>query len=428
VGGVKILVVGNLYPPDTVGGYELGCRQVVDALRARGHDVRVLTSAPRTPVPTPPHVHRRLKLADLWDYYTEARSRPISLRMKELEAFQISAFNVHALLGALEEFEPDVVYAWMLVGLGGLGLMGCLEHLRVPWVWHLMDEVPSKLCTVDYAVNPALASEFSRRIRGRFLACSRQLVDAIERKGVALGDEVALLPNWVTGPRPAPRAAYYREGTLRIAAAAAVIDRNYDKGIDLLICAAGALLKTGRTNFSIDIFGKVVDAGFGDLIRTLNLSDHVTLKGPREQSEFLDALGDYDVFAFPGRTDEPFGFAPLEALSRGCVPVVSWRCGVAEWLVHGVHCLKATRQPGAFADAIRQVLDGTVNLAGLGPRGETAVWRDFHLETLVPRIENELCLAASSPRVGAGTPEEAYRLAVLAEKVSGLLVQETFGT
>ena len=49
-GGVKILVLSNLYPPDVIGGYELGCRQAVDALRALGHDVRVLTTAPRVPV------------------------------------------------------------------------------------------------------------------------------------------------------------------------------------------------------------------------------------------------------------------------------------------------------------------------------------------------------------------------------------------
>ena len=41
---MKILVVSNLYPPQHVGGYELGCRDVVEKLRARGHVVRVLTS------------------------------------------------------------------------------------------------------------------------------------------------------------------------------------------------------------------------------------------------------------------------------------------------------------------------------------------------------------------------------------------------
>ena len=61
---MRILVLSNLYPPDFIGGYELGCRRVVDALLARGHEVRVLTTAPRTPVPPVPHVHRTLHLTD----------------------------------------------------------------------------------------------------------------------------------------------------------------------------------------------------------------------------------------------------------------------------------------------------------------------------------------------------------------------------
>ena len=42
---MKILVLSNLYPPDFIGGYEIACAQVVDALRGRGLDVRVLANA-----------------------------------------------------------------------------------------------------------------------------------------------------------------------------------------------------------------------------------------------------------------------------------------------------------------------------------------------------------------------------------------------
>lgn len=59
---MKILALTNLYPPDFLGGYELVCCQVVDALGAAGHEVRVLTSAPRQPVPPVPHVDRVFKL------------------------------------------------------------------------------------------------------------------------------------------------------------------------------------------------------------------------------------------------------------------------------------------------------------------------------------------------------------------------------
>jgi glycogen synthase len=41
---MRVLVLSNFYPPHFIGGYELGCRDVVEGLKARGHDVRVLTS------------------------------------------------------------------------------------------------------------------------------------------------------------------------------------------------------------------------------------------------------------------------------------------------------------------------------------------------------------------------------------------------
>jgi glycogen synthase len=419
---VKVLILTNLYPPDVVGGYELGCRQVVDALRARGHDVRVLTSAPRTPVESPPHVLRALKLTDLWDFYSESRRAPLALRLKEIEAFQINAFNAHALMQTLDDFAPDVVYAWMLVGLGGLGLLACLHHLRVPWVWHLMDEVPAKLCTLFYQVQPQLTHEVSRQLQGFYLACSRRLVADIEQAGFSLKERVDVVPNWVTGPLPPPRTRFYDGGRLRVVAAAALIDRKYDKGIDLLIQAASLLRGAGQCDFEIDIYGRVTDGHYGELIRSLQLSDHVSLKGPLEQVELLSRYDHYDMFAFPGRTSEPFGFAPLEAMARGCVPVINHRCGVGEWLVHGVHALKAARDAGSFAAAIAGVLNGQVALAPLARRGQAAVGRDFHLDAVLPRIERALQRAAGSPREGAGAPADAYRLAVLAEKLAEILM------
>ncbi|HHW4677972.1 MAG TPA: glycosyltransferase family 4 protein [Xylella sp.] len=41
---MKILIISNLYPPFYIGGYELGCKNIVDGLVAKGHDVVVLTS------------------------------------------------------------------------------------------------------------------------------------------------------------------------------------------------------------------------------------------------------------------------------------------------------------------------------------------------------------------------------------------------
>ena len=199
---MKVLVLSNLYPPDVIGGYELGCKQVVDALRARGHDVRVLTTAPRTPVPGEPHVARQLQLSEVWNDYMYRHSSPVTSRLLQAESTLVSAFNVHALARVLEEFRPDVAYIWMIVGVGGLGLMATLQHLKVPWLWHLMDDVPVAICRPNGRVIAPLLREVDRQLDGRYLACSRQLVDEVEAAGVRLRPGVEVVPNWVVGGAP----------------------------------------------------------------------------------------------------------------------------------------------------------------------------------------------------------------------------------
>ena len=136
-------------------------------------------------------------------------------------------------------------------------------------------------------------------------------------------------------------------------------------------------------------------------------------------------LAQYDVFAFPTWEREPFGVAPLEAAFQGCVPLVSRSCGIAEWLVDGVHCLKVERTAEAFARALGDILDGKVALAPLARRARAVIGRDFHLDAIVPKIERALEQAARLPRHDARGPAEAYRLAILAERSARVLAYET---
>jgi glycogen synthase len=421
---VKILVLTNLYPPDAIGGYERGCSQVVNALQARGHEVRVLAGAPRRPVASEPHVHRSFKLTEIWDHYYLINCFASTRLLDEAESSRFHAYNVHSLIAELEDFQPDVVYAWMLVGVGGLGLMACLNYLRVPWVWHLMDDVPIILCKIRGLVAPGLAREFERLFRGTFLACSQQLVQEIEAGGITLAGDIEIMPNWVQGPRPQPRSQYFCNGHLRIVTAAGLIERQVDKGIDLLIEAAARLRDQGHHGFSVDIYGHVNDAYYFSLLHKHRVTDCVAFRGSRSQAELMSLYADYDLFAFPTRTREPFGFAPLEAAASGCVPVMTQVCGIAEWFVHGAHCLKAPRTVEAFAAAIGKVLDRSIDLEPIGRRVNAAVCRDFHIDAIVPRIEDALERASRQPRTGCGTPDEAYRMAVLAERLDRILVQD----
>jgi len=416
-------VLSNLYPPDVIGGYELGCKQAVEALRSRGHEVLVLTSAPRTPAPTEPGVVRRLRLSEVWNNYMFAHSRPVTARLLQAESTLVNAFNVHALGEVVAEFRPEVAYPWMLVGVGGLGLMAGLQHLGIPWLWHLMDDVPLALCRIGGRTVAPLLVEVARQLDGRFLACSTRLVEEIEAGGVSLKGRVAVVPNWVVGHRPEPRSRFYQPGqTLRIMAAGQIAQH---KGSDHIIEMAARLRDRGFERFSIDIYGHVDDLYFPGLTRVRGLEGHITFQGPKPQAELAKLYPLYDVFAFPTWEREPFAFAPLEALWRGCVPLMSQANGNAEWAVHGVHCLKAERNPDAFADVVGAIMDGSIDLGPIARRGASVVGRDFHLDAQIPRIEQELRAASHHPRQSPrGSADEAYRLALLAEKLTRVLVQE----
>jgi glycosyltransferase involved in cell wall biosynthesis len=346
------------------------------------------------------------------------------LHLTESECFRLSAFNVHSLLAELEDFRPDVAYLWMLVGIGGLGLLACLDYLRVPWLWHLMDIVPLALCQSQGRLVPALAREVERVQGAHFLSCSQQLVEEIEAGGIRLPGDVEILPNWVTGTLPAPRRAYCEDGHLRIVTAASLIERQVDKGVNLLIEAARLLRERGHTHFSIDIYGHVTDPYYPALLHSQGVSDCVTFRGVRTQAELASLYPAYDVFAFPTHAREPFGFAPLEAAACGCVPLLTERCGIAEWMVHELSCLKSRRTAASFAQMLARVLDGRIDLAPIGRRAAATVRRDFHLESLIGCIEESLERASRVRRPGAGTPEDAYRMAVLAEKLERIVVQE----
>jgi len=298
-----------------------------------------------------------------------------------------------------------------------------LQYRAVPWVWHLMDRTPRDLCRLPLCASSSpLAGIVQRHLEGSYLACSRRVVEEIDDPDNILNGSVELVPNWIVGVEPPPRARSFQGGRLRVASAAGHLCS--PKGIDLIIAAAQRLRQGGRTNFVIDLYGKVMDDTYPALIRQHDLSDCVRLKGLRSQQDLAALYRDYDVFAFPTWEREPFGFAPLEAAAAGCVPILTNNCGIGEWLVHAVHCWKIERSAAALADALADILDGRIDLAPIGRRVAAVVWKDFHLRRVLPLIERALARAAGQRRESAGDAKQAYHLAILAEKLTQVLIEE----
>ena len=419
---MRILVVSNLFPPAFMGGYELGCAQMVDALRAERHDVLVATTASRVASVRPEHeVHRVLDLVPVHDVARMRASSPDLQRYFHLLSTTVHPANTARLARLIEDFQPDVAYLWNLLGIGGLGLLGLLRQSGIPWVWHLMDIIPRQIC--DFLTGGhAIGGEFGRVFPGRYITCSRHVVGEIRVGGVELGEDIHIVPNWVFGEAPPPRTNFYSGGHLRLMSAAGVLCE--PKGTDILIETAAVLRTRGYGDFVIDLYGAEDDLRFRTAIHERGLLDVVRIMGSREHRAMLDLHRTYDVFVFPTWAREPFAFAPLEAAAAGCVPLLSDDCGNAEWMIDGVDCLKAKRSALAFAERISQIITGKVDLAGIGRRAQEVAWREFHISAAVSKVLEILTEAAAEERRSSPRESTFIPFARFAEGLVQVLLEE----
>ena len=112
---MRILILINMYPPYSDGGYAMQCEETVTELRRRGHDLLVLTG-------TRGGGGRRTGTDGVWrifDYCERNEGNQLSsTRPVDLWYWFRREWVEHALLRkALDEFRPDVIHVWTTWGL-----------------------------------------------------------------------------------------------------------------------------------------------------------------------------------------------------------------------------------------------------------------------------------------------------------------------
>jgi len=419
---MRILVISNLYPPMFLGGYELACAQITEELRVRGHQVAVLTSA-SAGISGESSVVRAMSLARI---YEESVMSSLSERERLREwtrAAWVNDDNVAILINMIEEFNPDVVYAWNLLGIGGIGLLAALSAAGLPVVWHLEDSIPAQLCIFGGRLN-ALALRTLQRAAPRYvLSCSARLVAEIVSAGVQLPSKWIVCPNWVSGHAPEPRVRPLK-APFRLVHAVATAGSH--KGSHLLADICAQLRMEGFSAFTLDLYGAISDpALLGTLIA--RFGDQINLRGALSREQLIDTYRDnpYDIFVFPTWSREPFGIAPLEAAAYGCLPIVTADCGIAEWFVDGVHLLKAERCPSAFARRIVEALESPDKTLETIQRAQRVIWRDFTVERIATVIE--VILARASTGKVERTAAKVNNFARFASRLIDVLVCEHGG-
>lgn len=356
---MRVLCVGNRYPPWSPGGYEVIWAEAVRALRAAGHDVRVLTTLPDpsdrdagAATACDHGVHRELR----W-YWRDHAFPTLKLR----DCLTLERGNAAILRRHLEVFSPEAVMWWAMGGMS-LSLLEQARRARMPalgvvgddWInygprvdawtrrwrrWpHAARAVVERLTYVPCRVDLDRAA--------RWVFISEHLLAVARSGGPRLADAVVVHPG-VDPRRFAPRpVAPWR---WRLLYCGRVDPR---KGIATAIEALTLL--PSEATLTIDGDGaRAYIRELADLALARGVGDRVRF-ACSASAEVPKAYAAADAVVFPVTWAEPWGLVPLEAMSTGR-PVVATRAGggPGEYLRNGHNCLQF--EPGdasALAEAL----------------------------------------------------------------------------
>jgi glycosyltransferase involved in cell wall biosynthesis len=213
---MKIIVVNNRYGASAIGGAEVVAAAQVARLKAKGHQVEVVTTAPY-------HSGFTKGQDNIWTYcplniwsFQNLAKLPRLLRYKWHAIDTLSPLPAHAWRAWLKDQRPDLIITH---NLKGLGLAATKAFAQGPWKWeHVCHDVqlllPSGLLMyghereLDFWPNK-IYQAFCRKLFSNVRKVkfpSQWLLDLYKSRGFFANAELIKTPVSVTPPPPKRRA------------------------------------------------------------------------------------------------------------------------------------------------------------------------------------------------------------------------------
>jgi glycogen(starch) synthase len=375
---VRVLAVGNHYPPHHFGGYELVWQSAVAHWRGAGHEVRVLASdyrhreGPVAGAPEEPDVHRDLR----W-YWRDHEFPRLSPRARlALERHNASVFARH-----LDETRAEIVTWWSMGGMSlsliehahrrGLPALGVVHDAWLVYgpivdAWTRAWRHHSRLAPLLERIT-GIPTRFEPRVVEEWSFNSEVTRDHSMPAGLD-PERTGVLPPGIDDRLFV--AAPPREWGWRLGYVGRLESR---KGIDTALRALAQL----PSHATLEIVGDGDDAYIAEmheLAASLDLTARVTFAPGRPRTELPAIYASFDAVLFPVTWEEPWGLVPLEAMAVGRPVVATGTGGSREYLRDGENCVLFERgDPAALAAATTRLAQDAGLRKTLRDRGfETA--------------------------------------------------------
>jgi glycogen synthase len=410
---MRVLAIGNAYPPNLLGGYEIAWQGVTRHLREQGHAARILTTAYRAPevgadAAEDPEVYRQLR----W-YWRDHEWPPMGPRQRlALERHNARLFDRH-----VQEFQPDVVTWWPMGGMS-LSLIERARRAGLPAVLFVHDYWPSygperDLWTRAWARRPVAARVAERLTRvptrydlssaGRWLFNAECVREQTLASGIRPADSDVLPPGvqeayLKAGPDQNPP-----EWRWRLVYLGRVVK---PKGVHTAIEALSALPPAA----TLRIVGDGDDEyrrELRELAERTGVAERVRFEPSRYGAELVRTYREADAVIFPVEWLEPWGLVPLEAMALGRPVLATGRGGSGDYLRHEVNSLLfAAGEPASLSAALVRLagdpdLRSRLRSGGLQTAARHSE-RNFNQRAL-GEIESVIGLKNQRPKANAAT-------------------------
>jgi glycogen(starch) synthase len=425
---MKILIVTNMYPPYYVGGYEVRCKQVAEALQRFGYELKVLTSVyglpfgtfgtiqPRTDNINGVCVHRWL---NQYSFEPQPNHRPWTLFRAKRELWDARRF-----LNVLASFQPDIVNWWSMYGLSKTLLP--IPSLRgipdVYWIEHywMIDEygsegeIASRFWVDLWEGNwgPEACRPFLR-LMGRWWERS------IKREGIPTR-KFSNHPRHVCFVSEYMRTLYRKAGfdfrSSEIIYGGVPTDEFYepirvqrheseilrilyvgqispDRGLHTVIDALGSMDPISRSRLTLNVVGQGPSEYVSRVKRRVDesgLTDRVSFLGKLPHEQMPKIYKQHDVLVFPSTRPEGLPLTMVEAMLAGCAVLTTGSGGAMEVAIKADLPLFVKNDSAALSQLLMRFAIHRTELVRIASRGQEVVLREFSFGRMIDRWKGTL--------------------------------------
>lgn len=401
---MRILVLTNLYPPHFLGGYEVICKTVVDELRSRGHDIRILTSNHTVgdvdSVPQEKGVRRVLRIHGFYGHPW--------LGIAALQ--KLERWNNQILRSTIERDRPDLVYVWNMGGLSK-SLLLTLQRIGIPTAFYLSDHWLARGLVSDVWLrwwNKKRSSVRNRIVRAvwtavgfrrridkeaptdpvsklhfrRLYFCSNALKRLTIRSGLDVHHASVIYP-------PVDMERF--QGTPRneghaFARLLYVGRLSEDKGVFTVLRALDRL--KGRFRGTLNICGRGEPA-YENLLRSFVRDRCLPVTFSSVGTDAMPRVyQNHDGLLFPSEWEEPFALTPIEAMASGLPVIGTTTGGSAEFFRNEENALTyPAGDDAALAECILRMARDTALRSRCSAAGHAEARTQFAASTIVDQIQ-----------------------------------------